>query len=98
MKSIPNPQILTLSLSHTRWHTLRRGYTGRKLQENIECEIMHVIVEEARESYKEGVVRILKSDTVEDQDRNLDVILSLLNSECPPSDGARSSPEKRQRT
>jgi len=76
----------------------QRGYTGRKLQENIECEIMHVIVEEARESYKEGVVRILKSDTVEDQDRNLDVILSLLNSECPPSDGARSSPEKRQRT
>ena len=59
---------------------------------------MHVIVEEARESYKEGVVRILKSDTVEDQDRNVDVILSLLNSECPPTDGAGSSPEKRQRT
>ena len=44
------------------------------------------------------MVRILKSDTVEDQDRNVDVILSLLNSECPPTDGAGSSPEKRQRT
>ena len=29
-----------------------RGYSKKKLSENMECEIMHVIVEEARESYR----------------------------------------------
>jgi DNA-binding MarR family transcriptional regulator len=30
----------------------KRGYSERKISENIECEIMNVIVEEARESYR----------------------------------------------
>lgn len=35
------------------WKRLeKRGYGRKKIQENVECEIMHVIVEEARESYK----------------------------------------------
>merc|ERR1712224_133300 len=72
-----------------------RGYTGRKLQENMECEIMHVIVEEARESYREEIVKVLKS-TVEDQENNVDVILSLINSDKGQS--LNSSAEKRQRT
>ena len=29
-----------------------RGYAGRKLDENMESEIMQVVLEEARESYK----------------------------------------------
>ena len=29
-----------------------RGYAGRKLQENVEAEIMQVVLEEARESYR----------------------------------------------
>ena len=29
-----------------------RGYHQKKIAENVECEIMHVIVEEARESYR----------------------------------------------
>lgn len=29
-----------------------RGYSQKKITENIECEIMQVIVEEARDSYK----------------------------------------------
>eukprot|EP00959_Pyramimonas_sp_CCMP1952_P248959 5204234-Pyramimonas_sp.AAC.2 len=29
-----------------------RGYSEKKLQENMECEIMQVVLEEARESYK----------------------------------------------
>ncbi|QDZ20125.1 adenylate kinase [Chloropicon primus] len=74
----------------------QRGYKGRKLQENIECEIMHVIVEEARESYKEEILKVLKSDTVEDQDANVDVVLSLLGS-SKAGNVNRSSPEKRQR-
>ena len=29
-----------------------RGYTERKVQENMECEIMMVLQEEAKESYR----------------------------------------------
>jgi predicted RNase H-like HicB family nuclease len=29
-----------------------RGYTETKVKENVECEIMQVLLEEARESYK----------------------------------------------
>ena len=74
----------------------QRGYSGRKLRENIECEIMHVIVEEARESYREGIVRVLKSDTVEDQDKNVDVALSLLGG-AGEQGAAAGSPKKKQR-
>ena len=75
----------------------QRGYKGRKLKENIECEIMHVIIEEARESYREDIVKILKSNTVEDQDRNVDVILSLMGSGGSPGNCAATSPGKRQK-
>lgn len=34
-----------------RRHT-RRGYSVNKVQENVECEIMMVVQEEARESYR----------------------------------------------
>lgn len=34
------------------WQRLeKRGYAEPKVRENVQCEIMHVIVEEARESY-----------------------------------------------
>ena len=50
----------------------KRGYNDRKIQENVTCEIMHVIVEEARESYKEDIVRVVKSDSVEEMEANID--------------------------
>eukprot|EP00955_Chlamydomonas_euryale_P055008 356004-Chlamydomonas_euryale.AAC.1 len=31
-----------------------RGYADNKIRENVECEIMQVVMEEARESYKYG--------------------------------------------
>ncbi|KAJ1657909.1 hypothetical protein IWQ61_002770 [Dispira simplex] len=48
----------------------RRGYTTKKIQENVECEIMQVIVEEARESYAEHVVVILESTSVQQMEEN----------------------------
>ncbi len=36
---------------------LRRLYSEEKLRENLECEIMHVVVEEARDSYRSGLFR-----------------------------------------
>lgn len=31
---------------------MHRGYSAKKIQENVQCEIMMVIAEEAHESYR----------------------------------------------
>lgn len=36
-----------------------RGYSEKKIQENVQCEIMHVPCEEAQRSYRPEVVQIL---------------------------------------
>ena len=43
-----------------------RGYSEKKRNENMECEIMQVVTEEARESYNADIVHELPSNTVED--------------------------------
>ncbi|XP_014677688.1 PREDICTED: adenylate kinase isoenzyme 6-like [Priapulus caudatus] len=47
-----------------------RGYAGRKLADNVECEILQTIVEEARESYASEIVHELRSDAPDDVDIN----------------------------
>ncbi|KAJ7964882.1 Adenylate kinase isoenzyme 6-like [Quillaja saponaria] len=49
----------------------KRGYTGSKLSNNIECEIFQVLLEEAKESYPENIVVAMKSHTIEDISRNV---------------------------
>lgn len=49
-----------------------RGYTGKKLDENMDAEIMQVLLEEARESYAEEIVVELRSDGVEDVEGNVE--------------------------
>lgn len=41
----------------------KRGYSTKKVAENVECEIMHVVVEEARECYATGVVQVCSPAT-----------------------------------
>ena len=48
-----------------------RGYSGKKLEENIQCEIFQTVLEEAKESYREEVVVELPSNTEEDLASNL---------------------------
>jgi adenylate kinase len=43
-----------------------RGYKDKKLEENMDSEIMQVLLDEARESYKEEIVVELKSESTED--------------------------------
>jgi adenylate kinase len=57
-----------------------RGYSGKKLEDNIEAEIMQLILDEARESYREEIVVELQSNTVEDLDSNVERTLSWLRS------------------
>jgi adenylate kinase len=51
-----------------------RGYKGKKLEENMDAEIMQVLLDEARESYKEEIVVELRSDSTDDVDGNIERI------------------------
>ncbi|CAL4235027.1 unnamed protein product, partial [Meganyctiphanes norvegica] len=52
-----------------------RGYAGKKLEDNMECEIMAVLLEEARDSYNENIVHELTSNSVEDMENNVERML-----------------------
>lgn len=56
----------------------KRGYSAKKLQENIECEIMMVVQEDAIESYRRELVQILPSNTTDDMDSNTQKIVSWI--------------------
>ncbi|XP_001604028.1 adenylate kinase isoenzyme 6 [Nasonia vitripennis] len=42
-----------------------RGYSGKKLEDNIDCEIFQTLLIEAKESYKEEIVHELQSNIPE---------------------------------
>jgi len=54
------------------------GYEGRKLRENIECEIFQTILEEARDSYRAEIVHELTSNTPDDMESNISQILKWI--------------------
>ena len=47
-----------------------RGYSKKKLDENMECEIMQVVLEAARDSYAHEIVQELQSNDTDDMDAN----------------------------
>jgi len=49
-----------------------RGYKGKKLEENMDSEIMQVLLDEAREGFREEIVVELRSDKAEDVDGNVE--------------------------
>ena len=53
---------------------LYRGYSGKKLSDNIQCEIFQTILEEARENYSDNRVHELTSNLPEDLERNVDAV------------------------
>uniref|UniRef100_S4RD49 Uncharacterized protein n=1 Tax=Petromyzon marinus TaxID=7757 RepID=S4RD49_PETMA len=48
-----------------------RGYSDRKVEENVQCEIFQTIYEEAMESYRAEIVHQLPSNNPDDLERNL---------------------------
>ncbi|XP_071964569.1 adenylate kinase isoenzyme 6-like [Antedon mediterranea] len=52
----------------------QRGYSGRKLQDNIQCEIFQTILDEARSSYLPSIVFPLASNCPDDLETNIDKI------------------------
>ncbi|XP_012473592.1 adenylate kinase isoenzyme 6 homolog [Gossypium raimondii] len=63
----------------------KRGYEGAKLSNNIECEIFQVLLEEAKESYSEDIVKALKSDNIDDITRNVSSLTDWIRSWPPTS-------------
>ena len=57
-----------------------RGYSAKKLADNMEAEIMQVILDEARESYQEEIVVELPSNTIADLESNVERAASWLQS------------------
>ncbi|KAG2435319.1 hypothetical protein HXX76_007394 [Chlamydomonas incerta] len=53
----------------------KRGYTAKKISENVECEIMMVVLEEASESYQPEIVKPMSSDNTDDLERNVATIV-----------------------
>ncbi len=51
-----------------------RQYAERKLQENLDSEIMQVLLEEARQSYDEEIIVELESNESDDIENNVDRI------------------------
>ncbi|KAL2488866.1 Adenylate kinase isoenzyme 6-like protein [Forsythia ovata] len=63
----------------------KRGYTGQKLTNNIECEIFQVLLEEAKESYPEEIVVAVRSNTIDDINRNVATLTDWVRSwSCLP--------------
>lgn len=55
-----------------------RGYTGKKLEDNIDCEIFQTILDEAKESYSEDIVHELQSNTLKEMEANTSRICQWL--------------------
>ncbi|KAG5179445.1 P-loop containing nucleoside triphosphate hydrolase protein [Tribonema minus] len=55
-----------------------RGYHEKKLQENMQCEIMQVVLEEAHEAFPAPIIHELQSNTVEEMEANVDRVKQWL--------------------
>ena len=77
--------VLVLQTDNTvLWERLeKRGYATKKIQENVQCEIMHVIEEEARESYAEQIVHCVSSNTAEEMEQNVERLAAWVTAWTP---------------
>lgn len=56
-----------------------RGYSAKKLQNNVQCEIFQTLLEEAMESYDNNIVNELRNETFSDMERNITQIGAWVN-------------------
>uniref|UniRef100_A0A6V7KZ35 Adenylate kinase isoenzyme 6 homolog n=1 Tax=Bracon brevicornis TaxID=1563983 RepID=A0A6V7KZ35_9HYME len=55
-----------------------RGYLGKKLEDNIDCEIFQTILEEAKSAYENEIVHELESNTQQEIDDNVNRVCQWL--------------------
>ena len=70
-QALTSPPPPPLVPTHSYRNACRSGYAPEKVAENVQCEIMEVVAEEARLSYREEVVVSLPSNTLEDLESNV---------------------------
>ncbi|KAG1471392.1 hypothetical protein G6F56_002144 [Rhizopus delemar] len=58
---------------------IKRGYNKRKIDENMECEIMQVVLETAHESYAPEIVVELQSNSIDDIESNAERVKMWLD-------------------
>ncbi|KAK3036838.1 hypothetical protein RJ639_031316 [Escallonia herrerae] len=69
---------------NTTYHMLEvKGYSGSKLSNNLDCEIFQMLLEEARESYSQDILMALKSDTIDDMNKNVAILTDWSKSWIP---------------
>lgn len=56
-----------------------RGYNDKKVGENVECEIMQVVLEEAKEAYPEEAVHEVPSNSIEELESNVSRVVQWLD-------------------
>ena len=71
-----------------------RGYTGKKLEENVQCEIFQTVLEEARGAYREELVHELSSNTLEQREQNCQRILAWIKQWKEDRDKVRQNKRK----
>lgn len=49
----------------------KRGYSDKKRDENMQCEIMQVILDECREAYDPNIVHEVPSNNLQDMESNV---------------------------
>lgn len=57
-----------------------RKYSAKKIEENMDAEIMQVLLEEAREGFDEDIVVELQSSSLDDIDGNVERIQTWIKS------------------
>ena len=55
---------------------MKRGYSENKRSQNMQCEIMQVVLDEAKDSYVQEIVVELKSNSIQDMEQNVDRVVS----------------------
>lgn len=55
-----------------------RGYSGKKLEDNIQCEIFETLLEEAQSSYKPEIIQELHNNTEDQLSSNVDTIVEWI--------------------
>ncbi len=55
---------------------MQRGYNEAKRSQNMECEIMQVVRDEAMESYAKEIVIELTNNTIDDMEQNVDRVVA----------------------
>lgn len=59
-----------------------RGYSDKKITENVQCEIMNVVAEEAHEAYDPQIIKMLKSNDTDDMENNVSSIVAWAQQYC----------------